>query len=296
MKKNCILIILLLMITFHINALEFKRKDYTGQFYSNVSLDVASWSNNPSFSSFLNTYGFRQIEIYNGHIYKKYYLIDGVIDYALMSFSIFKNNYINPRYGTYEDYQKFLDENCYYLRESNEAYATNFKASSTLKDSTYTYDVNNIFVPCKGEYGILWFQNLPWAEGKEDEGIGEYIEFEIMPADDLLNDRMGSWIIKDDITISVLNGFVNPLKQKLFYENNRIKKAAIWIDDKRSFDINFNDYVEFTEFNVPKQTKKVRIEILEVYKGTKYNDTCITKIDVNYSFMLDPDNESNQKL
>ena len=70
----------------------------------------------------------------------------------------------------------------------------------------------------------------------------------------------------------------------------------IWIDDKRSFDINFNDYVEFTEFNVPKQTKKVRIEILEVYKGTKYNDTCITKIDVNYSFMLDPDNESNQKL
>ena len=94
MKKNCILIILLLMITFHINALEFKRKDYTGQFYSNVSLDVASWSNNPSFSSFLNTYGFRQIEIYNGHIYEKYYLIDGVIDYALMSFSIFKNNYI----------------------------------------------------------------------------------------------------------------------------------------------------------------------------------------------------------
>ena len=76
------------MITFHIDALEFKRKDYTGQFYSNVSLDVASWSNNPSFSSFLNTYGFRQIEIYNGHFYEKYYLIDGVIDYALMSFRI----------------------------------------------------------------------------------------------------------------------------------------------------------------------------------------------------------------
>ena len=291
MKKSIFTIIfVLLMITFQSYALDFKRTFYEGQLYSNDDLSV---ENNNSISSFINNYGFRQIEIKN---YKKWYLIDGNIDYALMSFSIFENNYINQNYGTYKDYQDFLKENCHNLREQNLSYAKNFNASSTLKDNTYIYDVKNIFVPCKGEHKILWFQNLPWAEGKEDEGIGEFIEFEIMPADSLLSDRLGYWIINGDITISILNGFVNPMKQKLFYENNRIKKAAIWIDDKRSFEIDFNDYVEFTEFTVPEQTKKVRIEILEVYKGTKYNDTCVTKIDVNYKYHLDPNNEGNKEL
>jgi hypothetical protein len=291
MKKSIFTIIfVLLMITFQSYALDFKRTFYAGQMYSNDDLSVEY---NNSISSFINNYGFRQIEIKN---YKKWYLIDGNIDYALMNFSIFENNYINQNYGTYKDYQDFLKENCHNLREQNLSYAKNFNASSTLKDNTYIYDVKNIFVPCKGEHKILWFQNLPWAEGKEDEGIGEFIEFEIMPADSLLSDRLGYWIINGDITISILNGFVNPMKQKLFYENNRIKKAAIWIDDKRSFEIDFNDYVEFTEFTVPEQTKKVRIEILEVYKGTKYNDTCVTKIDVNYKYHLDPNNEGNKGL
>ena len=291
MKRNVYFIILFVfIIIFRTSATDFKRTFYEGQMYSNDSLSV---KNDNSISVFINQYGFKQVEIKG---YKNWYLIDGNIDYALMSSSIFRNNYINQNYGTYKDYQDFLEEECHNLRERTLAYAKNYKASSTLKDNSYTYDVNNIFIPCKGEHKILWFQNLPWAEGKDDEGIGEYIEFEIMSANELLRDLLGDWIIKGDITISILNGFVNPLKQKLFYENNRIKKAAIWIDDKRSFEINFNDYVEFTEITVPEKTKKVRIEILEVYKGTKYNDTCITKIDVNYKFGLNPDSEFNKGL
>ena len=73
------------MITFQSYALDFKRTFYEGQLYSNDDLSV---ENNNSISSFINNYGFRQIEIKN---YKKWYLIDGNIDYALMSFSIFDN-------------------------------------------------------------------------------------------------------------------------------------------------------------------------------------------------------------
>ena len=47
-------------------------------------------------------------------------------------------------------------------------------------------------------------------------------------------------------------------------------------------DLTFNDFVEFTEFEIPAESKHVKIVIDEVYKGTKYNDTCITKIDVFY--------------
>ena len=289
-KKVYFTLAFLFIIICNINALDFKRTFYEGQLYWNDSLSI---ENNNSIYAVINKFGFKQVEIKN---YKKWYLIDGNVDYALMNFSLFEDKYINQNYGMYKDYQKFLRENFHDLREQTLTYAKNYKASSTLTDNTYTYDVKNIFVPCKGEHKILWFQNLPWAEGKEDEGIGEYIEFEIMPADTLLNDRLGYWIIQGDITISILNGFVNPMKQQLFYENNRIKKAAIWIDDKKSFEIDFNDYVEFTEFTVPEQTKKVRIEILEVYKGTKYNDTCVTKIDVNYKYHLDPNNEGNKEL
>lgn len=279
--KKYISIISLLLIAFQIHALEFKRDVYGSE------LDVRGWDNNPLFTDFYNKFGFRQIEIYNGKYWDKYYLIDGVTDYALMSFNLFDNSWIDSDYKTFEE---FKDE---YLPEYSIAYAKNFKASSTLKDKTYTYDVKNIFD--KAPPKKFWLQNLPWAEGKDDEGIGEYIEFEIMSANELL-DRMGDWTITSDITVSILNGFVNPMKQKLFYENNRIKKAAVWIDGKRSFELDFNDYVEFTEFTVPKQTKKIKIEILEVYKGTKYNDTCVTKIDVNYDFGLDPDSEFNKEL
>ncbi len=292
-RRLCFTIAFLFVVIFKISALDLKRTFYEGQLYSG---DFLSVENDNSITVFINRFGFKQIEIKNRYdMYTKWYLLDGNVDYALMSFSLFEDNYINPNYGSYKDYQDFLREQVHRLDECTLAYAKNFKASSTLKDNTYTYDVNNIFVPCKGEYKVLWFQNLPWAEGKEDEGIGEYIEFEIMSANELI-DRLGDWIIEGDITISILNGFVNPMKQKLFYENNRLKKAAVWTDDKKSFEINFNDYVEFTEFSVPKKTKKVRIEILDVYKGTKYNDTCITKIDVSYNYILDPDSEFNKGL
>lgn len=159
------------------------------------------------------------------------------------------------------------------------SFVDNIKASSTLKDKNYSYDIENVTFPCRPN---CYVQNLPWAEGKADEGIGESIEFDIMSVYDAYSDGAGRKEIRGDIKVSILNGFVNPYKQPLFYENNRIKKASIYVDGKKYMDLTFNDFVEFTEFEIPAESKHVKIVIDEVYKGTKYNDTCVTKIDVFY--------------
>ncbi len=159
------------------------------------------------------------------------------------------------------------------------AFVENIKASSVLKDRNYTYGVENIVFPCRnGEY----VQNLPWAEGKAGAGIGESIEFDVMSVYKAYSDGAGRKEVNGSIMVSILNGFVNPSKQQLFYENNRIKRASVYVDGKKYLDLNFRDVVEYTDFEIPGDAQHVKIVIEEVYKGTKHDDTCVTKLDVFY--------------
>lgn len=203
-------------------------------------------------------------------------VIDGKYDYQF-----FEIPYMKAEEFSYSTIQN--DSETYNLTKRNTpslvSFVENIKASSTLKDKKYSYDIENITFPCRSN---RYVQNLPWAEGKADEGIGESIEFDIMSVYDAYSDGAGRKEIRGNIQVSILNGFVNPYKQSLFYENNRIKKASIYVDGKKYMDLNFNDFVEFTEFELPADSKHVKILIEEVYKGTKYNDTCVTKIDVFY--------------
>ena len=203
-------------------------------------------------------------------------VIDGKYDYQFfeipyMRAEEFSYSTIKNDSKTYEMYKRGCP--------SLVSFVDNIKASSTLKDKKYSYDIENVTFPSRKN---CYVQNLPWAEGKTDEGIGESIEFDIMSVYDAYSDGAGRKEIRGDIKVSILNGFVNPYKQSLFYENNRIKKASIYVDGKKYMDLTFNDFVEFTEFEIPAESKHVKIVIDEVYKGTKYNDTCITKIDVFY--------------
>lgn len=60
-----------------------------------------------------------------------------------------------------------------------------------------------------------YFENIPmpWVEGKEDDGIGEWISFN--------THRLGVR------TLYIVNGFVDIRRPHLFKENNRVKNATL---------------------------------------------------------------------
>lgn len=292
-KKTIIAFSLLLFALsscFSFDPSEFKHDEYHIMDYSDW-ITISQYDNSQTIS-FINNYGFRQLEIDNESFWEKYYLIDGIADYMCIYFNSFQYGTIDFTYKTLEEYKKGSRVR---LNEQRFSFAKNFACSSFLQEGSYSYAPDNVFIPCKADYGLPWVQNLPWVEGKADDGIGEWIQFDVQDPNEW-KDIIFDLIIDGDVTVSILNGYVHPEKQYLFYDNNRIKKATVYLDGVESFDLDFPDRVEFTEFTIPKTVKTVRLVIKEVYKGKKYSDTCITKIDVDYKTCNDPNSAKNSEL
>lgn len=104
-----------------------------------------------------------------------------------------------------------------------------------------------------------------WVEGKDDYGIGEYIEF---------SDFYGS-------TLVIYNGYQ---KNTDSYQNNsRVKQFEVFVDNASVGFINLHDSpgeqtIDFNKFNVDFQEKKIRLIIAEVYEGKKWKDTAISQM------------------
>ncbi len=149
-----------------------------------------------------------------------------------------------------------------------------FKVSSYLKEGKTSYEAENTAkiynMMTKREIASWSSQIRPWVEGKKGDGIGESFEF------DTTYPKGGL-----PLDIRILNGYVDPLKPHLFKENNRIKKALLETDTGIKKEFEFRDEVEFTQIILPSDVKHIKLTILEVYKGTKYQDTCITAVEVN---------------
>jgi hypothetical protein len=130
------------------------------------------------------------------------------------------------------------------------------KTSSALKEKGREYGGNNV---------KHLFTTSPWAEGKRDAGIGEYMEF----------DFSGTYSKEMDIIV-ISNGFFSPGNPDLYYQNNRVKK--IRVEDvngtyKQVFDV--KDTPNLQSFKLNGLYSKLRITIVDVYYGIEYNDTCI---------------------
>ena len=81
-----------------------------------------------------------------------------------------KNNYlfVDTPFMEAEDFSYSTiqnDSEAYNLYKSNTpslvSFVANIKASSTLKDKNYSYDIENVTFPCRAN---CYVQNLPWAE------------------------------------------------------------------------------------------------------------------------------------
>lgn len=142
-------------------------------------------------------------------------------------------------------------------RERVNNYAiTDVQSSSSLQG----YDLDNAFDSN---------EDTMWVEGVRGNGIGEYISISLDEAHELngITIRNGNWKSRDD-----------------YEKNNRVKMIQITFSDgsQRQFELEDNFYEPCqVNFINPARTNSLKIEIMDVYEGTTYQNTCITDISIN---------------
>ncbi len=108
-----------------------------------------------------------------------------------------------------------------------------------------------------------------WVEGVDGPGIGESLTLNIGIPAELWN-------------IGLLAGyFASP---ELLAANNRLKKVQITLSDGTSITEEFEDSstTRVVHFDDIHTVDWVRVTILEVYPGTRWDDTAISELAVNY--------------
>jgi len=184
--------------------------------------------------------------------------------------------YAEYSYGrNYCNYIKFYDENnkCVWrIRDKlpfNVEIPSVAQATSELKEGNIIYSAKNAV-----DDNIL----QPWAVGKT--GIGEKIKLRIdtnrlrTDAERLAAYRYWGLVIS--------NGFVDYKRPYLYEYNNRIKKIRVSRGKPGEYvDITLEDTPQLQKFEfreLKTEANILEIEILEVYKGSRYDDTCINLI------------------
>jgi hypothetical protein len=109
------------------------------------------------------------------------------------------------------------------------------------------------------------------VEGKDDNGVGEYLEYVF----ENTSPRITQMIIS--------NGYVK--SEPVWQNNNRVKKRKLHVNGKRYGILQLDDSRDDQVFemglfghNKNGTGLVLRFEIFEVYKEDKYNDTAITEI------------------
>ncbi len=119
------------------------------------------------------------------------------------------------------------------------------------------------------EYVFDSREDTMWTEGVWGNGIGETIEITLDEAHKVNG-------------LTLYNG--NRISHDLYEKYGRVKTIRITFSDgsQRQYEV-ADDYYTSAQVNFinPIQTSTLKIEILEVYEGTTYQNTCITDININ---------------
>ena len=164
----------------------------------------------------------------------------------------------------------------------------------TDKENKYKVDCSSIKDRYYGENVIDGDINTAWVEegfamDEQDEsdssekGIGEWIKIYIiaqvfnsdtdpsMPIHYLQSMHLSG--------IKIINGYAK--SEEIYKANNRVKTVEVILTDGSSyiFDLK-DDTLDFQtlDFGKEVETRDVTIKILDIYEGTKYNDTCISEV------------------
>ena len=109
--------------------------------------------------------------------------------------------------------------------------------------------------------------DTPWVEAGDGDGIGEGFTIKCTSR----SEPLGPYLL-------IMNGYISYDKPYLYKQNNRVKKIKVsGLKSKKTKILDLLDTphpqtVDISFFTIPED---IRIEIADVYKGTKYNDTCL---------------------
>jgi hypothetical protein len=138
---------------------------------------------------------------------------------------------------------------------------TEISASSELKEGDIIYKADNLF----SKHDLK-----PWSEGVPGDGIGQRIRIEFTQS---LTFGLNGLFIS--------NGYIDYNRPYLYEYNNRAKRiriSYIGYDEYKDIELEDTPNYQYIHIGLDYRPNIVWIEILEVYKGSKWNDTCINNI------------------
>lgn len=153
-------------------------------------------------------------------------------------------------------------------------------ASSQLSDQgKSTYDPSNVVFRTGYNGDML---DTAWAEGVQGTGIGESIELCQMY-------RGTGEKIFTFTELCIVNGYAK--NQTSWEENGRVKVFRVYFEEEYLGELTLLDtrqpqYIDLAPFQLQAANggeATFRFEIAEVYEGSKYEDTCITGIVIDFA-------------
>lgn len=186
-------------------------------------------------------------------------------------------------------------------------------ASSTLASSDDRYAVSHLLRLTRNDF---MDDGVAWAEGVEGPGIGEYITYDTRKSwlfsgvEDLWDVRgrgYDEYFDRDEndyptdsygypidgymryLEVCVVNGYAK--NEKTWEENGRVRTLLMYVEDRPYAYLELEDILKPQYFELPEGDIlaadggeiSFRFEIVDVYPGTKYDDTCLTGLALEFS-------------
>jgi len=142
-----------------------------------------------------------------------------------------------------------------------------FISNGRITASSYLVEGNRMYFP--EDIGKILL-GTPWVEGVEGNGIGESITI----------DWSKEWLSERSVqTLIIFNGYISYSKPYLYTKNSRVKTVKISnMENEFEAFAMIEDTPNPQAIRLPLPTKNVVIEIVSVYPGTEWEDTCINTV------------------
>jgi hypothetical protein len=169
----------------------------------------------------------------------------------------------------------YNDHVCYLYRSNDKRYFFGVTGGSMRIESVFTYLDNITASSYLIEGSVSYFPSnagqsdigKPWLEGVEGQGIHEKLIFQ--------------QAVYNTEAIHISSGFVSFDRPQLYKQNSRPKKINVSVSGKFSYNAELEDTPNYQTIILPQKLgfdDTLVIEILDVYPGEKYDDTCINSV------------------